>query len=142
MRGFLLALPHVLEAEQFGGLIYWLGDKAIGGKMFAMLNPERSGDCISYPAGTARFDELLEREGLVPAPYLARAFWVMAERWDVWRNAEWEDELRGAHALTFAKLTATTQRNLQLSKTELKKVVAARKAVLAERAREKAARLV
>ncbi len=139
MRGLLLALPNALETEQFGGLVYWVGDKSIGGKMFAMVNPEGSMDCISYVAGLERFHDLLERAGVVPAPYLARAFWVTAQRWDVWRNAEWEEELRRAHALTLSKLAASTQRSLLLPKAELRKVVTARKALLAERARAKAA---
>ena len=136
-RTFLVSLPHVAEAEQFGGLIYWLGDKAVGGKMMAMLNFEGAGHRISYPAGPERFHELLEQDGLVPAPYLARVHWVSAERWDVFRNAEWEDELRAAHALTLGKLAPRTRRLLELAQAELDKAVAERKRVLAGRAREK-----
>jgi predicted DNA-binding protein (MmcQ/YjbR family) len=113
-RTFLAGLPHVAEAEQFGGLIYWLGDKAIGGKMMAMLNFEGTGHRVSYPAGPERFHELLEHEGLVPAPYMARIHWVSAERWDIFRNAQWEDELRAAHALTLTKLPPKTRRLLEL----------------------------
>ena len=132
-RKFLVSLPHVAEAEQFGGLIYWLGDKAIGGKMMAMLNFEGDGHRVSYPAGPERFHELLEREGLVPAPYLARAHWVSAERWSAFRDAEWQDEWRAAHALTLAKLPPKTRKLLDLPKAELKRAVAERKRVLAER---------
>ena len=134
-RKFLVSLPHVAEAEQFGGLIYWLGDKAIGGKMMAMLNFEGAGHRVSYPAGPLRFHELLELDGLVPAPYLARVHWVSAERWDVFRNAEWEEEWRAAHALTLAKLSAKTQTLLELPKADLKRAIAERKRILAERKR-------
>ncbi len=38
-RAFLLTLPHVVETEQWGhNLVFWVGDKAIGGKMFALIN--------------------------------------------------------------------------------------------------------
>ena len=137
-RAFLVSLPHVAEAEQFGGLIYWLGDKAIGGRMMAMLNFEGAGHRISYPAGAERFHELLELDGLVPAPYLARGHWVSAERWDVFRHAAWEHELRAAHGLTLARLAPKTRRLLELPKAELKKVVAERRRVLAARAGSKA----
>ena len=132
-RTFLVSLPYVAEAEQFGGLIYWLGDKAIGGKMMSMVNFEGAGHCVSYPAGPMRFHELLELDGLVPAPYLARLHWVSAERWDVFRNAEWEEEWRAAHALTLAKLSPKTRKLLQLPKADLKRAVAERKKILAER---------
>ncbi len=137
MRTFLLGLLHVLEAEQFGGLIYWVGDKAIGGKMFALVNPEAgpSGalhtERISFPAGQERFAELMECEGMVPAPYLARIFWVAAERWDVLRDREWEEQMRASHALTFAKLTKKARGLLEGPKGELKKAVVARRKVLA-----------
>ena len=36
-REFLLQLPHVVETMQWGAnLVFWVGDKAIGGKMFAL----------------------------------------------------------------------------------------------------------
>src|SRR5271168_1794039 len=38
-REYLLRLPHVVETMQWGAnLVFWVGDKAIGGKMFAVLN--------------------------------------------------------------------------------------------------------
>ena len=132
-RAFLQSLPHVLEAEQFGGLIYWLGDKSIGGRMFTLLNLDPDQLPISYPVGPERFAELLERDGLIPAPYMARAHWVAAERWSALRNAEWEEELRAAHALTLEKLTGKTRSALDLPAAELNKLVAERRAVLGER---------
>jgi predicted DNA-binding protein (MmcQ/YjbR family) len=131
MREFLLGLPHVVESEQWGGLVFWVGDKAIGGKMFTLLNLEASELPISYPAGLERFAELVELEGLRPAPYFARIFWVAAENWDAWRNSEWERELTAAHALTFARLPPKVKTVLALPKAEQKRLVAERRKVLA-----------
>ena len=37
LREYVLSLPHVVETMQWGAnLVYWVGDKAIGGKMFAL----------------------------------------------------------------------------------------------------------
>ncbi len=39
VRAFLLTLPHVAETLQWGdNLVFWVGDKSIGGKMFALVN--------------------------------------------------------------------------------------------------------
>jgi predicted DNA-binding protein (MmcQ/YjbR family) len=105
-REFLLGLPHVVETQQWGeNLVFWVGDKAIGGKMFALLNLDGDGQgVVSYLAGAERFHELLERDGLKPAPYMARIFWVAADGWGAWRDAAWQEELRAAHALSLAKL--------------------------------------
>ena len=70
LREYLLRLPHVAETMQWGAnLVYWVGDKAIGGKMFAVLNldDDRKAVC-SFAAGPERYPELLETEGVFPAP--------------------------------------------------------------------------
>jgi len=134
-REFLLSLPHVVETQQWGGILFWLGDKAIGGKMFVMLNPDPGeGFPISYPAGQARYNELLELEGLRPAPYMARIFWVAAERWDVFRDREWQEQLTVAHEITYAKLPPKTKTILAMPKTAQKKLVTERRKVLAVQA--------
>lgn len=76
-RTFLRSLPHVVETVQFGdNLVFWVGDKAIGGKMFAVvaLDPDlhASKPVCSFLAGVESFAEMLETEGVIPAPYLAR----------------------------------------------------------------------
>ncbi len=128
MRDFLLSLPHVVETEQWGGLLFWVGDKAIGGKMFAVLDLNGGrGRPISYPAGQERFHDLLEIDGIIPAPYMARIFWVAIERWDVHGPAVWQSELSAAHALTYAKLPPKALKVLALSKAEQKKLIAAKR---------------
>ena len=126
LREFLLSLPHVVEAEQWGGLLYWVGDQAVGGKTFIHVNLEAGqGHPAMFPAGPERFAELCERDGMIPAPYLARAFWVAVERWDALRDAEWQEELTAAHALTRDKLPPKVRATLDLPKAELKRAVEA-----------------
>src|ERR1019366_7343939 len=106
LRAYLLALPHVVETMQWGAnLVFWTGDKAIGGKMFALINLDEprhsnlqpSTDnlqlVLSYAAGPARYSDLLEIEGLVPAPYMPLIHWVAPSRWDIFTSAEWRREL-------------------------------------------------
>ena len=139
-RAFLLSLPHVVETSQWDGLVFWVGDKAIGGKMFVLVDPESATSghpLLSYPAGQERFHELCELEGFRPAPYLARMFWIAAERWDVFQDREWELELRAGHALTLAKLPPRTRTLLELPRAEQKKLITERRKVLAAKAAKK-----
>ena len=136
IRAFLLSLPHVVETAQFGGLVYWVGDKAIGGKMFAWVKLEQDSSrqrVISYPAGPERSAELLEIDGIFPAPYVARIHWVAAERWSVFRTAEWEQELRAAYDLTLAKLSPKTRTILTMPKTKQRQLIGERRKLLAAR---------
>jgi predicted DNA-binding protein (MmcQ/YjbR family) len=152
LRAYLLTLPHVVETMQWGAnLVFWVGDKAIGGKMFALINldePAGPGSAdsqpatrnlhplLSYAAGPARYAELLERDGLVPAPYMARIHWVAAERWDIFTTAEWHRELHAARALTLAKLPKKVLATLALPAAKQKSIIAARRKLLATKAKK------
>jgi len=128
-------LPHVVETEQWGGLVFWVGDKAIGGKMLALVNLEADAHGVaSFAAGPERFAELVEVEGLKPAPYMARIFWVAADKWSALRNAEWEQELRAAHAITLAKLPKKVLEILAMPERERNKIVAEKTKVLVAKA--------
>ena len=90
IREICLALPHVSETLNWGHhLVYWAGDRDIGGKMFAMTDLDGTGiGVLWFHCGAERFHELLEQEGIIPAPHLARAHWVAVERWDTLRPRE------------------------------------------------------
>lgn len=136
IRAYILTLPHAVETMQWGAnLVFWVGDKAIGGKMFALVDLEGDGKAvISYAAGADRYSELLETEGIIPAPYMARIFWVAVERWDVFRTAEWEQELLAAHRLTFEKLPPKVRAVLAMPASQQKRLIGERRRVLAKKA--------
>ena len=151
LRGWLLTLPHVVETMQWGAnLVFWVGDKAIGCKMFALINledPTPAGATparrrvthhalMMYAAGPTRYPELLELEGLIPAPYMARAHWIAAERWDVFTPAEWQRELHAAHALTLAKLPPKVRATLALPATQRRRLIAQRRRQLAAKVKK------
>jgi predicted DNA-binding protein (MmcQ/YjbR family) len=135
LRKFLLSLPHVEETMQWGdNLVFWVADKSIGGKMFALANLSPDGrGVLSFAAGPERYHELLEIEGVFPAPYLARAFWVAIESYSVLPSAELQQHLRHAHQLTFNKLPRRIRDLLALPAAERKTLIAARKKQLATR---------
>lgn len=108
-------------------LVFWVGDKAIGGKMFAIVNLDAPSQVTSFAAGPERFAELVEREGVSPAPYLARAHWVAIERWSTLPVAEFKQLLRHARDLIYAKLPKRTKAVLAMTAGEKKKLIAARR---------------
>ena len=118
---------------------------SVGGKMFAMVRLEQDESLerdekrrvISYSAGPERYHELLEREGIFPAPYAARIFYVAVRSWDVFRKAEWEQELSSAHALTYAKLPEKVRAALALPAAQQKRLIAERRKALAAKAAAK-----
>ena len=140
IRALCMGLPHVTETLNWGHhLVYWVGDRDIGGKMFASTDVDGTGvGVLSFHCGAERFHELLEIEGMRPTPYSAKQFWVTMERWDVFKPREIEEELRRAHALIFEKLPSRTRAVLALPEKERKRLIRERKALVAERAKAEA----
>ena len=130
VRELCLGLPYARETLNWGHhLVYWAGDRDAGGKMFAMTDIDGTGSGVLwFHCGAERFHELLENEGIIASPYLAKAYWVTLERWDVLRPREIEEELRRAHALIFEKLPKRTKTLLAMPSRERKRTVTARAA--------------
>lgn len=139
VRILLMALPHAVETMQWGdNLVFWVGDKALGGKMFALVTLDGRFPVASFAAGPERAAELCEVEGFRPAPYLARAHWIAADDWKVLSAREWERELAAAHAYILAKLPARTRSTLSLPPAQQNALIAEwrqRKASVAARKR-------
>jgi predicted DNA-binding protein (MmcQ/YjbR family) len=132
LRAWLLTLPDVAETMQWGEtLVYWIPDKAIGGKMFAVISLGSPDTVMSFAAGPERFGELVERNGVFPAPYLARAYWVALEEWTAIPAAELKELLVLAREIICAKLPKRTRDVLAMAPREKKKLIAARRKLLA-----------
>jgi len=138
VRTICLSLPHAAETLNWGHhLVYWVGDREIGGKMFAMTDVDGAGSSVLwFHCGSERFHELQEIDGIHAAPHLARAHWVAVERWDALRPREFEEELRCAYQLIYDKLPKRTKAVLALPQKERAKLIRERKALLAAKASE------
>ena len=88
--------------------IKWGADEChcVGGRMFAVFGPrEKGGRNVSFKCDAARFLELTDVPGIVPAPYLARAHWVQVRDARALTDAQARELLSRAHAIIFARLT-------------------------------------
>ena len=108
VRKLCMSLPHTTESVQWGANLVF----KIGGRIYAVVALEPAGHWISFKCSTDDFADLVEREGVVPAPYFARAEWVALETEDAIPTAELKRLLRNAYALVFAKLTKKAQREI------------------------------
>ena len=100
IRTICRALPDTTED------IKWDHDLvfSVGGKMFTVvcLDPPHT---VAFKCTPDAFAELIERDGIIPAPYLARAMWVqdtgVGNRLD---RRELEQLIRASYELVKAKL--------------------------------------
>src|ERR1035438_6465967 len=125
IREICLALPHTAETLNWGQvLVYWVGDREIGGKTFAMTNVDNAGDVVlTFRCGAERFHELLEMDGIRRAPYSANTNWGALERWDALKPREIAEELARAHALIHEKLPKRVKAVLVLPEKERARLI-------------------
>lgn len=117
VRKFCLSLPHVTEDVQ------WESDLLfrIGNKMFAVVALDAATDHrMSFKCTPEVFAELTERDGIVPAPYVARYHWVALERFDALAERELKELLRNAYRLILEKLTRKSRAQLESPGTSSK----------------------
>ena len=72
--------------------------------MFAVSCLDPSPIFVSFKCSPEAFAELVERPGIRPAPYLARAQWVAIESERTLPRKELEQLVRSAHQIVAAKL--------------------------------------
>lgn len=109
-RTFCLSLPHATEDVQWGDDLLF----RIGGKMFAvMVLSPRWRTRYSFKCAPEVFADLIERDAIVPAPYLARHHWVALERSDALPDRELKNLLREAHRLVHDRLPARVREKLK-----------------------------
>lgn len=75
IREIASKLPHVKEDIKWGNdLCFCLAEK-----MFCVTGLEDNPVKVAVKVTEEEFDELIEREGIIPAPYLARNKWVLID---------------------------------------------------------------
>jgi predicted DNA-binding protein (MmcQ/YjbR family) len=110
LRTFCLSLPHVTEDIKWGHDLCFL----IAEKMFTVTGLESAeGHNVAFKCTPERFAELIEIEGIIPAPYMARNHWVSLRRPDALRDAEIKELIRTSYELVVAKLPKRVQDGLK-----------------------------
>jgi predicted DNA-binding protein (MmcQ/YjbR family) len=99
IRRFCLSFPDAKENLQWGETLCF----KVRGKHFAMLSLDAMPHTLILKARPEEFTELLEREGIVPAPYVGRYKWVMLEQLDVLPHPELEELIRRSYEMVAAK---------------------------------------
>ena len=78
------------------------------GKMFCTVSLDEDNQ-VSFKVTKEAYEELLQREGIRPAPYLWKNTWVRIARSNVLKQEEWNYYIRNAYLLVKAKLLKRDQ---------------------------------
>lgn len=109
VRAHCLSFPHATENVQWGNDLVF----KIAGKMFAVMVLEPPAKYVlSFKCTDEKFDELIEQEGIDPAPYMARNKWAALERFDVLSDRELKQLLQNSYQLVHDRLPKKLQAQL------------------------------
>jgi predicted DNA-binding protein (MmcQ/YjbR family) len=78
LRALCLSFLHATEKLQWEDELCF----KVRGKIFAMVSLSKVPQRLIFKCDPEEFVELIENEGVVPAPYLGRYKWVMLETLD------------------------------------------------------------
>jgi predicted DNA-binding protein (MmcQ/YjbR family) len=111
VRSICLSLPHATEDVQ------WEHDLLfrIAGKMFCVANlePGMSPTKIAFKCTPEKFAELVEIDGIIPAPYMARNHWVAMLDMNALRQPEIKELIQESYQMILEKLPKKTQAELR-----------------------------
>lgn len=110
IRSFCLSLPAATEDVKWGNDLCF----SVGEKMFCVASLDGALK-FSFKVPDEEFDELSARDGFTPAPYMARAKWVLVTSPSKLKKSEWEKYIRQSYELVKLKLTKKVRTSLKLS---------------------------
>jgi predicted DNA-binding protein (MmcQ/YjbR family) len=99
VRRFCLSFPDARENLQWGETLCF----KVRGKIFATIGLDAVPQSIVLKCSPERFAELLETDGIVPAPYVGRYQWAMLGRLDVLPSNEVQELIRQSYELVAHK---------------------------------------
>lgn len=100
LRAICRKLPGATEDIKWGHDLCF----CVAGKMFTVVNLERP-HSVAFKCTPESFGELIERPGIIPAPYMARNMWVQEqELGDVLDRRELESLVHASYELVVATL--------------------------------------
>jgi predicted DNA-binding protein (MmcQ/YjbR family) len=107
VRAFCLSLPHATEDVKWEHNLLF----RIAGKMFCVANlePGIGPSKIAFKCTPDKFAELVEIEGIIPAPYMAHNHWVSMIVMDALRQPEIKGLIQDSYQLVLVKLPKKTQ---------------------------------
>lgn len=103
-----LSLPSVTEDIKWGHDLVF----SIGTKMFCVLGLDETPTTASFKVTDEEFEEMCNRPGFKPAPYVAKYKWVFIEDVQLMKEEEWVHYLKQSYELVLNKLPKKMQKEI------------------------------
>ena len=110
LQKLCLSLPAVTSDVKWGNDLCF----SVGDKMFCASSLDTPLK-IAFKVPDEDFEELSQSDGFMPAPYMARAKWVLVTKPNKLGKKDWERYIKGSYELIKAKLTTKLKKELGIA---------------------------
>ncbi len=107
LREICLSLPAVTEDVKWDHDLVF----SVGFKMFCVVSLDPPFKC-SFKVPDEDYETLSQQPGFTPAPYMARAKWVLVSKASTLKSNEWKSYILSSYELVKARLTKKTRAEL------------------------------
>jgi len=87
---------------------------SVGGKMFCVVGLDQTPVSASFKVQDEEFEELSNRPGFKPAPYVAKYKWVLIDDIRQLSKSNWEIYIQQSYSLVKDKLPKKIKKQLEL----------------------------
>ncbi|MCW3090671.1 MAG: hypothetical protein JWP81_1740 [Ferruginibacter sp.] len=102
------AMPSVTEDVKWGNDLVF----SVGGKMFCVIGLDQSPVSASFKVTDEEFEEMSNRDGFKPAPYVAKYKWVLIDDIEKMNKKDWKHYLNQSYDLVKSKLAPKIKKQL------------------------------
>lgn len=111
IRSICQSFPGVTEDVKWGHDLVF----SVGLKMFCVVGLDETPVSASFKVKDEEFEEMANRPGFKPAPYVAKYKWVLIDDVTRMKKSEWESFLEQSYELVKAKLPAKIRKGLDIN---------------------------
>jgi len=111
LRDYCMGFPGATEEVQWEDHLLF----KVGGKIFVIAAMNNAAENImSLKSDPEEFDELVEIEGVVPAPYLAKSKWIAVKKNCRLKPGELKALIKTSYELVFDKLPKKIKQSIDV----------------------------
>lgn len=108
IRNYCLSLKGTIESIKWEDHLCF----SVGDKMYLVIAPDKFPVSASFKTTEPLFDELIAKDGIIPAPYMAKYKWVFTEDIKNISTTDWKAYIQIAYDEVFAKLSGKMKKSL------------------------------
>lgn len=110
LQEYCLQLKATTEDIKWGNDLCF----SVGGKMYCVANTDQP-FTIAFKVKDEEFEELIQQKHIIPAPYMARAKWILVQQPSIFKKKECHYYLQQSYELVKMKLTKKIKQELEIN---------------------------